>query len=257
MKITVLCENSVSMIHECKYDIKAEHGLSLFIEINGINILFDTASKGQYVKNAKIFWIDLQKTDFIVLSHNHEDHSWGLLFHNFKTKKKIIFHPQVLKDLPNKEAKKIQKEFEVISSSAPIEFTPNIFFLWEIPCTTHFESGMKTKGDKIYKVKDDSAIAIKTPKWVFVVTGCSHSGIGNICEYAKKITGQKLLGVMWWFHLFWKFDKKALAWTITYFKKEKVKYLYPMHCVDFEALMAIYKGVPFEKLWTGSSIEVK
>ena len=257
MKITVLCENSVSMIHECKYDIKGEHGLSLFVEVNGINILFDTASKGQYVKNAKIFGIDLQKTDFIILSHHHEDHAWGLVFHNFKTKKNIIFHPQVLQDLPKDEAKMIQEKFKVTTSKTPIEFTKNVFYLGEIPHVTTFETGMKTKNSKTYPVKDDSAIAIKTPKWVFVVTGCSHSGIGNICEYAKKVTGQKLLGVIWGFHLFYKFDKKTLDETIKYFKKEKVKYLYPMHCIDFEAMIAIHSILPFEKLWTGSVIEIK
>jgi len=253
MKITVLCENSVSMIHECKYDIKAEHGLSLFIEVNGSKILFDTASKGQYVKNAKIFWIDLQKTDFVVLSHNHEDHAGWLLFNNFKTKKNILFHPQVLKDLPKHEATMIQKKFKTITSKIPIEFLPNIFFLWEIPLTTAFETGKYRTWKRII---DDSAIAVKTPKWVFVVTGCSHSGIGNICEYAKKVTGQKLLWVIWWFHLFGKSNKTILNGTIKYFKKEKVKYLYPMHCIDFEALMDIYKIIPFEKLWTGSVIEI-
>ncbi len=258
MKITVLCENSVCMWLKCTHHIKAEHGLSLFIEVNGTNILFDTAENGEYVKNAKTLWIDLQKTDFVVLSHNHDDHTWGTQFHNFKTKKKIIFHFNVLKELPADQVKKIKKDFEVITTTKPLEFAPGIFFLWEIPRITTFERGIKIKEGKEITVIDDSALAIKTPKWVFVITGCSHSGICNICEYAKKVTGQKLLGVIWWFHLFWshKQNEKAIAWTATYFKKEKIKYLYPMHCIDFEAMMAIYQAVPFEKLWTGSVVEI-
>jgi 7,8-dihydropterin-6-yl-methyl-4-(beta-D-ribofuranosyl)aminobenzene 5'-phosphate synthase len=252
MKITVLCENSVSLGLECTHHIWAEHGLSLFIEVNGINILFDTANAGQYVKNAKTMWIDLQKTDFVVLSHNHDDHSGWLQFHNFRTKKTIIFHPQVLKELPANQARKIQKDFKVITSKTPIEFVPNVFYLWEIPHTTTFETGTK-KGKVII---DDSAIAIKTKKWTFVVTGCSHSGICNICEYAKTVTGQELLGVIGWFHLFYKYNKEAIDWTIKYFKKEKIKYLFPMHCIDLEAMIAIHKHLPFERLWTGSVIEI-
>jgi len=253
MKITVLCENSISLWLECTHNIIAEHGLSLFIEVNGIHILFDTANAGHYVKNAKTLWVDLQKTNFVVLSHNHDDHSGWLQFHNFKTKKTIVFHPQVLKDLPKNQAKKIQKDFKVITSKKPIEFTPNVFFLWEIPHTTTFETGTNKHGQVII---DDSAIAIKTKKWTFVVTGCSHSGICNICEYAKKVTGQKLLWVIGWFHLFYKYNKKAIDWTIKYFKKEKVRYLFPMHCIDFAAMAKMYQELPFEKLWTGSVVEI-
>jgi metal-dependent hydrolase (beta-lactamase superfamily II) len=42
MKISVLVENSV-----CKpnaNNVKSEHGLSLFIEFNGLKILFDTVA---------------------------------------------------------------------------------------------------------------------------------------------------------------------------------------------------------------------
>jgi 7,8-dihydropterin-6-yl-methyl-4-(beta-D-ribofuranosyl)aminobenzene 5'-phosphate synthase len=253
MKITVLCENSISMWLQCTHNIWAEHWLSLFIEIDKVKILFDTANTWLYIKNAKKLWIDLQKTDFVVLSHNHDDHSWWLYFHNFKTKKKIIFHPQVLKELPANQSKRIETDFDIITSSRPIEFTKNVFYLWKIPHTTTFESG-KDKNNKI--IVDDSAIAIKTPKWVFVVTGCSHSWICNICEYAKKITWQNLLWVIWWFHLFYKYHKKTIEWTIKYFKKEKTKHLFPMHCIDFEAMAKIHQTIPFEKLWTGSVIEI-
>ena len=188
--------------------------------------------------------IDLQKTDFIVLSHSHDDHSRGLQFHNFETKKPIIFHPQVLEELPKDELKKIEKDFTIITSAGPLEFSPGVTYLGEIPHTTSFETGM----DKGKRIKDDSAITIETKEGIFIVTGCSHSGICNICEYAKRIAGKKILGVIGGFHLFHQQDPETMKGTIEYFKNEKIKYLFPMHCIDFETMVAMYQEVPFEKL---------
>ena len=253
MKITVLCENSIALTLGCYHHIWGEHGLSLWIENNWVNILFDTAIAGQYVKNAKTMWIDLQKADFVILSHSHDDHSRGLQFHNFTTKKPIIFHPQVLKELPKDELKKIKKDFTIITSEGPLEFSPGVTYLGEIPHTTNFETGM----DKENLIKDDSAMTIETKGGIFIVTGCSHSGICNICEYAKKVTGKKIIGVIWWFHLFHKWHPKAIKGTIEYFKNENIRHLFPMHCIDFETMIAMRKEVPFEKLWTGSVVEIR
>ncbi len=101
---------------------------------------------------------------------------------------------------------------------------------------------------------DDSAIAVKSSKGVIVITGCSHAGISNICDYAKQVTGQKLYAVIGGFHLF-EDDQKAVNGTIDFFKKEKPKYLYPMHCIDFPTLVKFYTIFGIKKLSTGDTIE--
>ena len=245
MKITILCENTSSEI-----GLLAEWGFSVFIQTKDVNILFDTGYSDVYKRNAKQLDIDLNSTDFIILSHHHNDHSRGLQFHNFKTKKKLIIHPQILEKLPPDESQKIKTDFEINSSTKPLEFAKNIFYLGEIPRRKDFEKGMY-KDDKML---NDSAIAIKSDKGVIVISGCSHAGICNICEYAKEVTGQKLYAVIGGFHLS-EDDKEVVAKTIDYFQTEKPELLYPMHCVDFPTLSKFHSIFGIKKVSTGDEIK--
>ncbi|MCD8360472.1 MAG: hypothetical protein LUC29_06560 [Acidaminococcaceae bacterium] len=52
-------------------------------------------------------------------------------------------------------------------------------------------------------VLDDTALVYRGADGLFVVTGCSHSGICNIIEYAKQVCGEvKVQGVIGGWHLF-------------------------------------------------------
>ncbi|MGB2988117.1 MAG: MBL fold metallo-hydrolase, partial [Phycisphaerae bacterium] len=73
LRITVLVENTVGA-----RGLTAEHGLALWIEADGMNILFDTGQGPALTVNAKALGIDLRKTDAVVLSHGHYDHTGGL-----------------------------------------------------------------------------------------------------------------------------------------------------------------------------------
>ena len=50
LQITTLIENN----QDEKKELINEHGLSLYIELDGLNILFDTGQTGDFIKNAKI-----------------------------------------------------------------------------------------------------------------------------------------------------------------------------------------------------------
>jgi len=249
MKITILVENQSS--HEGAKVCLAEWGFSAYIQKSNINILFDTGHTGIYKQNAKNLNIDLKNTNYIVLSHHHWDHAGGLQHHDFNNTKKLVIHPEILNKLPVKESQKLQTDFNIIPSKNPLEFSDGIFYLGEIPRENTFEKG-NYKNDSM---KDDSAIAVRSSKGVIVITGCSHAGISNICEYAKHVTGQKLYAVIGGFHLF-EDDQTAVNGTIEYFKKEKPKYLYPMHCVDFPTLTKFHNIFGIEKLSTGDVIEL-
>ena len=73
MKIISLVENT--SVNE---EIKAEHGLSLYIEAKKHKILFDMGQTTLFLENAGKLGIDLSQVDVAILSHGHYDHGGGL-----------------------------------------------------------------------------------------------------------------------------------------------------------------------------------
>ena len=58
--------------------LENEHGLSLYIEVDGYKILLDAGQTDIFKKNAKKLGVNLDDLDTIVLSHGHYDHGNGL-----------------------------------------------------------------------------------------------------------------------------------------------------------------------------------
>lgn len=247
IKITILCENETSK--RAARFCQSEWGFSAFVETQHTKILFDTGHTHLYKRNANALNIDLNKSDFVVLSHHHWDHTSGMLSHEFKDKKKLILHPDILNKVSEEKSHIFRRDFEIIATKKSLEFTPNIFYLGEISRKMSFEKG-EHKGDSML---DDSAIAIKTEKGSIILTGCSHAGICNICEHAKTITKQNIYAVVGGFHLNKKNDALVRK-TIEYFKAQKIKHLYPMHCVDFPTLVRFYTEFNTIKYATGDVI---
>ena len=73
MKITSLLENTTH-----RADMQTEHGLSLYIETETHNILFDMGQTDLFAQNAKNLGISLAEADIAILSHGHYDHGGGL-----------------------------------------------------------------------------------------------------------------------------------------------------------------------------------
>ncbi|MBP3495865.1 MAG: MBL fold metallo-hydrolase [Clostridia bacterium] len=73
MRISCLIENT-----SYNGDFLCEHGLSLYIQAGGHNILFDMGQGDSFIKNAKKLGIDLSQVDIAILSHGHYDHGGGL-----------------------------------------------------------------------------------------------------------------------------------------------------------------------------------
>ena len=110
-----------------------------------------------------------------------------------------------------------------------------------------------------YLYDDCGGITIKTEKGIVVFSSCSHSGIDNIVEQAKKVTSEdKVLAIVGGFHL-----KEKNTYTdeiIQYFRENKIQTAYMGHCTSDEVIEYFakqLKGVTkIEKLFAGAKFEV-
>lgn len=244
----------------------AEWGFSAWIEHGDARILFDTGFSDVYRRNAAFAGIDLDTADVVALSHFHSDHTRGLLSHPFTARKRLVMHPRLMSALlgpfnpPPKKGvphdygdieARIRADFEIVTSREPTEIAPGAFFLGEIPRVNDFERGTYYEDP----MPDDTALAFRTEGGAVVVTGCSHSGICNICEHAKTVTGQRLRGVIGGFHLIHA-EKPAIEETIAYFEAEAPDLLLPVHCVEFDIQARMQSIFGYRRPGAGSLIEL-
>lgn len=257
MKLTVLTEN-IAGSH-----FLAEHGLSYLIEMNGEKILFDTGHSDVFIRNAEKLGISIQdEVEKIVLSHGHWDHGNGLTYLKGKT---LIAHPSSfikrfkkndhspvgLNQLPED----IDLKFNLITTKEPHNVAKNLIYLGEIPRLNDFEAKITAFIDENENddfIPDDSALIGIVDEQIVIITGCSHSGICNICEYAKKVSGKsRILAVIGGFHL--KENNTQTKKTIAYFRKNCVKYLLPSHCTELPALAEFNLEFNIKSVKTGMS----
>ena len=267
LKIVVLTDNNT--ITDRYY--LGEPALSLYVEVDGLKILFDTGYSDVFIKNAQKADIDLASVDFIVLSHGHNDHTGGLRFYidYFKNKKhfpKIIASPDVFKQRYDEEGEfgcpvekeEVEKTFQVIYSKQPFVLSNDVVFLGEIPRCTNFEANASTGFLKDTNepdfVTDDSALVIKQGDGIVILTGCSHCGIVNICEYAKKIcNAEKISSIIGGLHLK-DSDFNQIEKTVDYLQSLNLKELYACHCTGFEAQCRLKTRVNLRETGSGLCI---
>ena len=255
MKLTVLVDNNTLI--DSYY--LGEPALSFYIEDEDKKILFDTGYSDIFLLNAKKMNIDLRKIDTLVLSHGHNDHTGGLIhvfsFHqdidvyahpNLDNEKehngKDISSPVILDTLPH--------NFKIHKTKEPIKISKHLTYLGEIPRVIQ---PLRKLGDD--ELLDDSAMVYENEEGIFIITACSHAGICNIIDYAKKLTGKNhILGIIGGFHLL--DDEKQTREVCDYMKDEDIDILYPCHCTDLKAKIALSKIKPIQEIGVSYQLEI-
>lgn len=259
MKITILTENCAGG------HLQAEHGLSYLIEIDDQKFLFDTGHSDVFLKNARKLKMDIEnEVKTVVLSHGHWDHGDGLKYLQNKT---LIVHPTAfIRRFRKKDFSpvglsltkyEVESRVELTESKTPLQISESLWFLGEIPRKNEFEAQTTSFVDDLGNddfIPDDSALAAVVNKRLAVITGCSHSGICNIVEYAKKVTGiSDVQAVLGGFHL--KEQNEQTRQTIAYFKSNQIKQVFPSHCTELPALAAFYDAFQIRQIKTGMELD--
>ncbi len=274
MKLTLLTDNHTIIDRYCL----GEPALSILLEEEGTNILFDTGYSDVFLRNAETLGLRdrLDRLSFVVLSHGHNDHTGGLpVLWNACTLNgtRLIGCPGLF----------AQREYEGLPVGSPVteedcsahglkpelheepvSLTEHLTFLGAIPRVMPFEAsfpiGTVTENGTQTEdyVRDDSALVYRGEKGLFVITGCSHSGICNIIARAKSLPGNEGLpvtGVIGGFHLMR--NDRQLKETVAYLKENVTGTLWPCHCVSLYAKHCmIAAGLPVEEAGAGMSIDL-
>ena len=201
MKITVLAENSVSKSNSL--NLKAENGLSLFIEFDKRKILFDTGQSDLFIHNAEKMGIDLSQVEYLIISHGHIDHGGGLKhFQKINKKARVFLHinaankyyTRVFGFIPyyvgpdqkimtqNNRIYFIEEDTQIDEKMILLEGFPEVF---PQPDSNKalFE---KTKNRFIAdKFNHELAMLLIEKDEIVIFSGCSHSGILNILDEVK------------------------------------------------------------------------
>lgn len=237
IKITVLNDNRL-----CDNSCESEHGLSLYLEINGHKILMDVGQSEIFKRNAEKLGINLNDIAKIVLSHGHYDHGKGLHYANKGVE--LICHPDSCMYRYSTRTEQyggigytkeeLEQDFKLVMTKEPYKIYDDIYFLGEIPRKFDFEgkeTPMTLEDGSGDLVPDDSSIAINTKDGLIVISGCAHSGICNTIEYAKEVTGQdRVYAVIGGFHL--KELNDNTESTIQYFRGSGVNKVILAHCTS-------------------------
>jgi len=180
-------------------------GFAALVDYGGKRILFDTGNNAQiFEHNVKAAGVDLQKLDFVVMSHRHGDHMGGLAY--------LLKVNPTVKIYAPKERSGVYGDDQPSSTwyrkdpSLPAEqryysgAPPEIIHMGEAWPSANFQLIDKTieivPGMYLIALVSDKpgtlelrelSLGIRTPDGLVLVVGCSHPGVEHIVQEASAI----------------------------------------------------------------------
>ena len=241
-----------------------EWGFAALVEVDGRRILFDTGAHDDTVqRNLKAMNLDLSDVEVVILSHNHDDHTAGLLTlrRQFAAKSpkslgKVyagagIFLTRVSANgAADDRMGQLKRDYEatggiVVDVAKPTEILPGVWLTGPVP-RVHPERNygalgkVRTPaGDVEDIVAEDMTLVFQTTQGLVYLFGCGHAGVINTLDHARKaIDPSRVKAVIGGLHLF-AADDNHLAWTAAQLKGFGVQQLLGAHCTGIESVYRI------------------
>jgi len=264
VKVTVL---STMLVGGSGANGIGEWGFAAVVEADGRRILIDTGARAETVlKNVTELKVDLSDITDMVLTHNHGDHTGGLIALRREFMKKnpralsrvhvpqgIFLSRRTPGGVETNGLTPIKAEYEglggqFVEHGAPFELAPGVWLLGPVPRVNPERNFGGLGGSGLLQtpagpiednVPEDTAVVVNTPNGLVVISGCGHAGIINTLEYAMKtIRDVPVEAAIGGFHLFGATDE-VLEWTGGRLRALGVRNLLGAHCTGIEAVFRL------------------
>ncbi len=242
-----------------------EWGFSALVTADGRRILFDTGARPETVlRNAREMGVDLAEVQEVILSHNHADHTGGLLTLRrevARMRPSALSRAHVAKGIflsrPRESGGEAnimiaaRKEYEAgggsfIEHATAEEIFPGAWITGPVPrkypernWTMGGRSGQIRMPDGSIAedtVPEDQSLVLDTDRGLVTITGCAHAGIINTLDYARRrIREAPAYAVLGGLHLFETGDDRLL-WTGEKLRGFGLMNLLGSHCTGIEAV---------------------
>ncbi|HHH50041.1 MAG TPA: MBL fold metallo-hydrolase [Saprospiraceae bacterium] len=245
-----------------------EWGYAALVEVDGKKILFDTGRFPETVlQNAAALGIDLSDVENVFLSHNHGDHTGGLLTLRAELKKQ---NPKALSKIhvgkgifqqrinARNRMQEIKEELELegvefFIYEKEVELFPGVWItgpIERIHDEKNYGGGGKIateQGTVVDNIPEDQSLVIDTDKGFVMISGCGHAGMINTMEQINsRIHQEKVYAVIGGFHLVNATDEH-LKWTAKKMKDFGVTNIIGAHCTGIHALYTLKEALNLDR----------
>jgi len=239
-----------------------EWGFAALVEADGQRILFDTGARPSTVlENARELKVDLAQVPDVVLSHNHSDHTGGLLTlrqdvqaREAKGLARVHVGRGLFWSRPTAEGAgesnlplKTRAQYDAaglqfVEHDGPRQIRPGVWLTGPVP-RVHPERNWSGRGKVLSPaglvedtIPEDQSLVFDTDRGLVILSGCGHAGIVNTVDYARKIVrAAPIHAVVGGLHLF-ALDDERLGWTAEQLKARGLENLLGAHCTGIEAV---------------------
>jgi len=247
-----------------------EWGFGALVEVDGRRILFDTGKFPETVlRNSRELRVDLSTVEEVILSHNHSDHTGGLVTLRrelSKSNPKALSTAHVGRGIfwerpdakPEESALTVRKAYEelggiFVEHAGPAEIHPGMWLTGPVP-RVHPErnwggvSNVRSPEGLVEDtIPEDQSLLIETESGLVVISGCGHAGIINTLEYARKTVNEAPIhAALGGFHLF-RASPEHLAWTGAKLREMGLQNLLGAHCTGIEAVFRLRESAGLDR----------